>query len=147
MAVFLLSLALILNRAEITMDFHLPALITIFTLMLLFGVAWNVGRARGKYKIAAPATTGHPKFELAYRVQMNTVENAQIFLPALWLFSWYVNTTWAAILGVVWLLGRVWYAVAYCDDASKRGPGFGISMLAIVALTVGALIGIFRQMF
>jgi hypothetical protein len=56
------------------MDFHLPSLITVFTLLLLFGVALNVGRARGKYKIDAPATTGHPKFELAYRVQMNTVK-------------------------------------------------------------------------
>jgi glutathione S-transferase len=128
------------------MDFHLPALITVFTLMLLFGVAWNVGRARGRYKIDAPATTGHPKFELAYRVQMNTVENALAFIPALWLYAWYVSTTWAGILGGVWLLGRVLYAVEYCNAASKRGPGFGISMLAFVVLTVGSLIGIVRQM-
>ena len=131
---------------EKKMNFHLPALITVLTLILLFGVAWNVGRARGKYKIDAPATTGHPKFELAYRVQMNTVENAVAFIPALWLYAYYVNATWAGVLGAVWLLGRVWYAVAYSSDAKKRGPGFGLSMLAFVVLTVGALIGIVRQM-
>ena len=64
------------------MDFHLTSLITTFTLILLFGVAFNVGKARAKYKIDAPATTGHPKFELVYRVQMNTVENAVVFIPA-----------------------------------------------------------------
>ena len=127
------------------MNFNLPSLDTALTLILLFGVAWNVGRARVKYKIEAPATTGHPKFELAYRVQMNTVESTVAFLPALWLFSWYVSTVWAGILGGVWLVGRVWYAFAYCEDANKRGPAFGLSMLAFVVLTVGALVNIVRQ--
>ena len=120
------------------MDFHFPSLITVLTLILLFGVAFNVGRARGKYKINAPATTGHPKFELAYRVQANTVENAVAFIPALWLFAWYVSPTWAGILGGIWLVGRVWYAIAYCDDASKRGAGFGLAMLAFAVLTAGS---------
>jgi len=128
------------------MDFHFPSLITVLTLILLFGVAFNVGRARGKYKINAPATTGHPKFELAYRVQANTVENAVAFIPALWLFAWYVSPTWAGILGGMWLVGRVWYAIAYYDDASKRGAGFGLAMLAFAVLMVGSLIEIVRQM-
>ena len=128
------------------MDFHFPSLITALTLILLFGVAFNVGRARGKYKVIAPATTGHPKFELAYRVQVNTVENAVAFIPALWLFAWYVSPTWAGILGGIWLVGRVWYAIAYCDDASKRGAGFGLAMLSFAVLTMGSLIEIVRQM-
>lgn len=129
------------------MNFHLPSLITVLTIILLFGVAFNAGKARAKYKINAPATTGHPKFELAYRVQMNTVENAVAFIPALWLFSYYVSTTWGGVLGGVWLIGQVWYAVAYSEDAKKRGGGFGVSFLAFVILTFGALIEIVRQMF
>ena len=128
------------------MDFHLPSLITVLTIVLLFGVAFNVGKARAKYKINVPATTGHPKFELAYRVQMNTVESAVAFIPALWLFSYYVSTTWGSVLGCVWLIGRVWYAVAYSEDAKKRSGGFGLSLLAFVILTFGALIEIVRQM-
>ncbi len=128
------------------MSFHLPALITVLTLILLFAVAWNVGRARGRYKIDAPATSGHPKFDLAFRVQMNTVENAVAFLPALWLFAYYVSAEWAGALGAVWLGGRVWDAIAYCADAKKRGPAFGLSMLAFMALTGGALLGIIKQM-
>ncbi len=128
------------------MDFHLPSLVTVFTLFLLFGVSLNVGRARGKYKIEAPATTGHPKFELAYRVQMNTVESSVAFLPALWLFAWYVSATWAGVLGAIWLAGRLWYAFAYCEDAKKRGGGFGLSILAFATLAIGAFVAIIRQM-
>ncbi len=128
------------------MDFHLTSLITTFTLILLFGVAFNVGKARAKYKIDAPATTGHPKFELVYRVHMNTVENVVAFIPALWLFSYYVSVTYGAVLGVAWLIGRIWYAVAYCEDAKKRGSGFGLSLLSFLILTTGALIEIIRQM-
>jgi len=128
------------------MNFDLPALITALTLLLLFGVAWNVGWARAKYKIAAPATTGALGFELAYRVQMNTVENTLAFLPALWLFAWYVSPTWAGGLGAIWLFGRVWYAIAYSHDAKKRGPGFGLAELVFAILTVGSLIAIIRRL-
>lgn len=128
------------------MNFTLPSLITALTLLMLVVVNFNVGRARGKYKIAAPATTGHLMFELAYRVQVNTIENTVAFLPALWLFAYYLDTRWAAILGGVWLIGRIWYAIAYCQDAKKRGPGFGLSYLAFLALLVGSLLGIARQM-
>lgn len=128
------------------MDFHWPAIITDLTLFLLFGVALNVARARGKYQVAAPATNGHPQFDLAYRVQMNTLENALIFLPALWLFAWYVSAVWAGVLGVIWLAARVWYAIAYSSDAKKRGPAFGLSVLALSVLAIGALIEIVRQM-
>lgn len=128
------------------MDFNITSLITVLTLILLFGVAFNVGKARAKYKINAPATTGHPKFELAYRVQMNTVENAVAFMPALWLFSYYVSTFWGAILGGAWLLGRIWYAVAYSEDAKKRGGGFGLSFLAFAILMAGALVEIVRRL-
>lgn len=128
------------------MNFNIPALITALTLFLLFGVALNVGRARGKYRIEAPATTGHPKFELAYRVQMNTVESTIAFLPALWLFAWYVSSFWAGVLGALWLAGRVWYAFAYCDDASKRSGGFGLSTLAFATMASGSLVAIIMQM-
>lgn len=128
------------------MNFNLPALITVFTLILLLAVAFNVGRARGKYKIDAPATTGHPDFELAYRVQMNTVESSVAFIPALWLFSYYVSPVWGSALGGLWLIGRIWYAIAYCADPKKRGGGFGLSLLVFVVLTIGALIAIIKQM-
>ena len=75
-------------------DFRLPGLVTLGTIVLLFYVTAMVGRARMKYGIAAPATTGNADFELVFRVQMNTLENTMIFLPALWLFAAFSSSDW-----------------------------------------------------
>ena len=129
-----------------TLALALPALTTLVAVLLYFAVTLNVGRARVKYKIAAPAVSGHPDFERAYRVQMNTLEQLVPFLPALWLFAFYVSTFWASAIGLVWIVGRALYAVAYCRAAEKRGPGFGLSMLAFVALWFGAVWGVGRTL-
>jgi hypothetical protein len=125
---------------------HLPALVTLLTMLLLLGTVYVVGRARGKYAIKAPAVSGHPAFERAYRVQMNTLENTVMFLPTLWLAANYGFTGWAGIAGLVWLLGRVWYALAYLGDAGKRGPGYMVSMVAWLALLVMASTGVVRAL-
>lgn len=122
----------------------LPALVVLLTMLLLFGTVLMVGRARGRYDIKAPATTGHPAFERAYRVQMNTLEATVMFLPTLWLAASYCDSGWAGIAGLVWIVGRVWYAWAYTRDAGKRGPGFGLGMLAWLALLVMAIFGVVR---
>jgi len=127
------------------MTTHLPALATALTLLLLAWVGGLVGRARGRYKVTAPATTGHPDFERAFRVQMNTLENAVLFLPSLWLYAQYFNPRDAGVLGLVWVAARVWYALAY-GSGGNRGPAFGISLGANAILIVGALIGIVRAM-
>lgn len=119
-------------------EFRWPALITLGVLVLLFILAGAVGRARGKYKIKAPATTGDPAFERTFRAHVNTVENAVILLPALWLFAAFVSGTWAAVLGAVWIAARAWYFVAYQEDAAKRGPPFSLSMLVFGILVLGA---------
>ncbi len=121
---------------------HWPALVTLATLALLFGCAWYVGIARGRYKVDAPATTGPVEFERAYRVQMNTLENAVIFLPALWLAALYFSPKIAAAIGGVWVLARIWYAVAYARDAKARGTPFVIAFLAWGALMIVAAWGL-----
>jgi hypothetical protein len=125
---------------------HWPALVTLATVALLVFVGFNVGRARARFKIPAPGTTGHPEFERTYRVQVNTTENAVVFLPALWLFAWYVSPQWSGALGAVWIAGRVWYARAYVQDAALRGKGFILSFAACMTLAIGAAVGIARQL-
>lgn len=125
---------------------HLPALVTLLTVLLLFGTMWAVGHARGKYGVKAPATTGGPAFERAYRVQMNTLEQTVMFLPLLWLAANYGFTGWAGMAGLVWIVGRVWYAVAYLADAGKRGPGFTVGMVAWIAVLLMAVFGVGRAM-
>ncbi|HEX3405992.1 MAG TPA: MAPEG family protein, partial [Caulobacteraceae bacterium] len=100
-----------------------------------------------KYGVAAPAVTGNPDFERAYRIQMNTLEWLPIFLVSLWLFalSWGSDLV-AAGIGVVWLIGRILYLTGYSRAAEARGPGFGIQALAAGVLLFGALGRIIWQM-
>ncbi|WP_300454280.1 MAPEG family protein [Accumulibacter sp.] len=114
-----------------------PALLTLATSFLLFACAAYVGRCRVKFGIKAPATTGHPQFEIAYRIQMNTLENVVLFLPVLWLFAIHLSSFWATALGTLWLIGRIWYALSYARDPRTRGSGFLLSMLSFGALGVG----------
>jgi len=123
-----------------------PALATLGTLLLLFITAALVGRARVRYGIQAPATHGHEGFERAYRVQMNTLENVVLFLPALWLAATFFNAYVATLLAGVWLLGRTWYAVAYLRDPKRRGSGFLIAFLAWGALMLVASWGVIRAL-
>ena len=122
----------------------LPAVVTLLTVLLLIGTAMFVGYARGKHGIKAPATTGHPDFERAFRVQMNTQEGALTFLPTLWLAAHFGSAMAAGALGLAWVAARVWYAIAYARDPAKRGPAFGIALLALVALIVVAAVGLAR---
>jgi glutathione S-transferase len=121
---------------------HFSAIITLLSLLLFLLTGAAVAYARGKYGIKAPATTGNEDFERIFRVQMNTQENLILFLPALWLFNNYVSIVWAGILGLVWLIGRTYYAISYIRSAAARGPGFVISMMAFAVLAIGAGIGI-----
>lgn len=118
--------------------------VTLAVLVMYFWIIYKVGSARVKYEVHAPSVDGPPEFLRALRVQMNTVEQLVFFLPALWLCAYWWNDKMAALGGVVWLIGRVMYAIAYYRDAAKRSAGFGISTFAAVALVFGTVFGLLR---
>lgn len=120
---------------------ELVAVVILLALLQFVAFAFLVGGARVRYKIEAPATTGHPVFERYFRVQQNTLEQLVVLVPSMWLFGLYVNPTWAAGLGAVYLLGRIIYLQSYVKDPKKRSAGFGLSFLPIVVLLLGALWG------
>ena len=124
----------------------LASLVTLLAVLLMFFTAMNVGRARVRHGIKAPAVTGHEMFERAFRIQMNTLESAALMLPALWLHAVFICDLGAGVMGAIWLVARVWYALAYQKDPARRGGGFGLSFLAFVGLWLGALWGIVRSM-
>ena len=103
-----------------------------------------VAKARGQYKVSAPAISGNEVFERYFRVHYNTNELLLIFLPSLWLFGLYLSATWAAVLGGIYLVGRVVYAVGYISAPEKREMGFGLSAGPVVILLLGALFGVIR---
>ena len=120
------------------------ALITLLATALMVWTAINVGRARVKYEVKAPASSGHEMFDRAYRVQMNTMESALMLLPALWVYAAFNGDTGAAVMGLTWVVGRIWYALAYQKDPAKRGGGFSLALLAIAGLWAGGLWGVVK---
>jgi glutathione S-transferase len=126
---------------------HLQAaLITALSVVVIFIAMFLVGRARGKYQVKAPATSGHPDFDRAFRAHQNTLEQAVMFLPVLWLATLYSNEQYAAYFGYAWLIGRLWYVLGYIREAGKRSMGFLISFLAFVALLVMSFWGVISKM-
>ena len=80
-----------------------------------------------------------------FRVHYNTLEKLIVFLPALWLFGYYVGQYYAAALGVIYLIGRLMYAMSYVRDPSSRGLGTLISELPSLVMVLGGLVAVIIQ--
>jgi glutathione S-transferase len=123
------------------------ALVVLLSLLefMVFGIL--VGRARARYKILAPATSGDPVFERTFRVHYNTLEMLVVFIPAIWLFGMYLNPRWGAIIGAVFLVGRALYAAGYIRAPEKRELGAALSIAAVIILLIGAVVGVVRSLW
>ena len=117
---------------------HIVAVLAVLQ-YFLFG--FFVGRARSKYGVKAPSTTGHEQFERAFRVHQNTQEQLVAFLPALLIASVYWSNTVIATIGAVYLVGRLLYRQQYLANPAKRAPGFLLSVLPTVVLLIAAAAG------
>lgn len=122
----------------------LTALITVTALLVYIWMGVRVAAARRTSGVHAPAMTGDPALERTIRAQLNTLEWLPPFLAGLWLFSIYWNDRLAALLGLIWIVGRVLYALGYSAGAAKRGPGFLIQAIATLVLLIGAAVGAIR---
>ena len=127
------------NRGETFMAY--VDIVTALALLQFMGFGMQVASARGKYGVHAPAVTGNEIFERHFRVQQNTLEQLIVFLPGLYLFAHYFNSLWAAGLGLIYLIGRQVYSASYVKDPKSRSAGFGLSVLPMMVLIIGALIG------
>jgi glutathione S-transferase len=126
--------------------YHYTALVTCLAILFYVYTGIRVSSARSAHGVKAPATTGNPDFERAFRVQMNTLEWMPIFLPSLWLFAIYVSDWIAGLIGLVWIAGRALYLIGYSRAAEKRGPGYGIQALACLVLLLGTIGAIISRM-
>ena len=120
------------------MEHRWTALVTLAALLVYFWMSLQVGQARGKTGISPPAMTGDPRLERAVRVHSNTLEWLPIFLVSLWLFAAYWNDVVAAGMGIVWIIGRVFYSIGYMAEPGKRSAGFLIQLFAVAVLFLGA---------
>jgi len=120
---------------------ELVALVTGIILLeyMVFGIM--VGIVRGKVGIDAPAMTGDPQLERMLRVQLNTLEQMVVVIPAMWIYAQTLSVTVAAGLGMVFVIGRLLYCKAYLQDPKNRAVGFSVGMLATFVLILGGLYG------
>jgi len=121
---------------------HSLEIVTLLALLEYSILGVMVGRARQRYGIAAPATTGNPDFERYFRVHENTLEALIVFLPALWIFSETVHYRTGVLLGLLFLIARIVYARGYLSEASKRSTGAMATGVINAILVVGSLIAI-----
>lgn len=124
---------------ENAMPLALPALMTLVAVLWYVLTGIQVGRMRVRCEVPAPATTGDPAFERAFRVQMNELEQIVAFLPAMWIYATFGDSRLAALGCGVWLVGRIVYALGYWAQAHRRHAGFTVSTFALAITWVAAL--------
>ena len=125
---------------------HYTAIVTLLVIALYFFLATRVALARGTFNVKHPATTGNLDFERIFRAHVNTLEWMPTFLVPLWLCALYLSDIGAAVLGLVWIAGRVVYFYGYKQAAEKRLPGFFIQGSACLLLFIGAAVGVVMRL-
>ncbi|MDO4905118.1 MAG: MAPEG family protein [Lautropia sp.] len=107
---------------------------------LYFG--FLVGKARSKYHIKPPAVGGNEHFERALRVQLNTLEQLVAFLPALYIAAYYWSNWIVLPLGILYLVGRMFYQTSYTTTPDSRAPGFLLTVVPTMLLLAFGLLGV-----
>jgi glutathione S-transferase len=123
--------------------------VIIISVLVLLQYTWfaaQVGAMRARHNVKAPAMSGAPEFERMCRVHYNTMEQLVMFLPLMWIFANYVNATWAAGFGVVFLVARFIYRSAYLKDPSSRRTGATLTILPSLVMAVWLLIAAIRRL-
>ena len=126
-------------------EYPLTSLITLALVALGLWLATRVVKARFNFadplKNAAlfhsPEIYSDRNFMIAYRNQMNFLENLILFLPTMWIFAYNVSDGLAALIGFGYVSGRVLYARNYPRDYA-HARGFQIALACFVFLLVGA---------
>ena len=122
-------------------------IIAMLALIEYFYFGIQVGGARARTGVKAPAVSGNEEFERFFRAHQNTLEQLVIFIPALYASAYYVHPLFAVAGGVAFLVGRMLYFRTYTADAERRGPGMIITVAGTMVLTLGALVGALLQIF
>lgn len=117
-------------------------LLILLALLQYVGFSLVTGAGRLKYNVPAPKTTGNETWERLYRVQLNTLEQLIVFVPAMLTFSYYVSSLWVIAPGIGFIAGRQLYFHSYVKDPKTRSIGMMTGFLSSMTLVVGSLIGV-----
>lgn len=128
-------------------DMSLVHLVILAVFAQYLALSGMVSRARGKYQIAAPATTGHPEFERIFRVHQNTLEALVVLVPALMICAHEFDARVAAGCGVLFIIGRELYRREYLGNPKSRTPGYALCAAAVIIAMLGGAWGALRNYF
>lgn len=103
----------------------------LLTVTLMFRVAY----LRGKYKINPPKVLSEDfiEFECAQRVYQNTLETSIYFILNI-IIGGIRHPIIAAIFGLLFVLGRLAYAIGYTIEPKFRMPGFITTITSLFLL-------------
>lgn len=122
-------------------QYAIPGLLSAVGMHQIIRFAMQVGYARGKHKVSAPATDGPEAFVRVYRAHQNALESYTMSLSGLWLGAVFTHPIPASILYGGYLIGRERCFWGYCESAEKRLPGLYFSYRCIKGLGVLILFG------
>lgn len=116
--------------------------VVVVVMLALLQYTWfgiEVGRARGRFEVPAPATTGNESFERFFRAHQNTTEQLVVFLPAIFACAYSGSETLAAAMGLLFVVGRLMYFRGYTDPEKSRSLGFGLGLIANTVMILATL--------
>ena len=116
--------------------------VVVVVMLALLQYTWfgiEVGRARGRFEVPAPATTGNESFERFFRAHQNTTEQLVVFLPAIFACAYSASETLAAAMGLLFVVGRLMYFRGYTDPEKSRSLGFGLGLIANTVMILATL--------
>lgn len=117
-------------------------LIMVLAVIEVMVLGFLVARARDQYGVRAPATTGHPAWERINRAHQNSIEQLVLFIPLFLAYCFNTGLQTGIVLGLVFLVARIVYAVGYVRDPERRAVGAFLTFAVQVWLAVGAVIGL-----
>lgn len=123
--------------------------VTLVVIIALFEYVFftmRTGKARMDSGLKAPAVTGDEMFERFFRVQQNTLEQIVVFIPSIYICATYLNEPVAAVIGLLFIVGRAYYFMSYTTAPEKRGPGMIITVSSSALLLLGGLSGVVMQL-
>jgi glutathione S-transferase len=117
-------------------------LIVVLAVIEVMVLGFLVARGRDRYGVPAPATSGHPDWERLNRAHQNSLEQLVLFIPLFLGYCFNTGLQTGIVLGLVYLLARIVYAVGYVRSSERRAAGAFLTFAVQVWLAVGAVIGL-----
>ncbi len=126
-------------------EYPFTSLITLALVLLGWYLASIVGNARATFAEQrknpdmwhSVEIYGDVNFMVAFRNHLNFLENLILFIPTLWIFAVGISDKAAFVVGLTYLIGRIWWARNYPRNFSHR-PAFFLSFLSFLTLLLGA---------